>query len=333
MTAGIAYVLVAGILQGIFLLPMDHIRGWRWEQSWLAFSFFGMLAFNWLFAFMTLPQLPEVYRAVPVEDLSSLAVFGLGWGLGAVLFGLGMARLGLSLGYPIIMGLIASVGALAPLLIFFPNTLWDQKGLLIIAGTFVVVLGIVICSRAAARRETIGVGAHNDVGRGVAIAIAAGVLSCLPNIGMAFGERVMAWAREHGVASMQAANAVWALFFTAGFLINATYCLHLMWRARAESSKGSVGGAGRNLILTALMGLLWIGSFYGYGIGAGRLGSMGAVMGWPLFIATAIVVGNLVGFARGEWRSAPAGAKALLGRGLVVLFAAVAIIAVSGAIP
>src|ERR1700730_604838 len=115
MAAGICYVLAAGILQGVFLLPMDYVRAWRWERSWLAFSFFGMLAFNWLFAFTALPRILDVYHELPAADVAQLALFGLGWGLGAVLFGLGMARLGLSLGYPIIMGLIAALGALVPL--------------------------------------------------------------------------------------------------------------------------------------------------------------------------------------------------------------------------
>ena len=44
-------------------------------------------------------------------------------GLLGVLFGLGMARLGMALGYPIIMGLISSLGALIPLLVFFPQAL------------------------------------------------------------------------------------------------------------------------------------------------------------------------------------------------------------------
>src|SRR5262245_47781288 len=121
MATGFAYILAAGILQGVFLLPMDYVREWRWERSWLAFSFFGMLAFNWLFAFATLPRILDVYQGIPAADISRLALFGLGWGLGAVLFGLGMARLGLSLGYPIIMGLIAALGALVPLLVFFPG--------------------------------------------------------------------------------------------------------------------------------------------------------------------------------------------------------------------
>lgn len=328
---GLVFVLVAGILQGLFLLPMGFVRLWRWEHSWLAFSLFGMLVFNWAFASMTLPHIFDVYRAISVGDLGQLVLFGFGWGAGAVFFGLGMERLGLSLGYPIIMGLIASLGALVPLLVFYPKTLLSAKGAIIVAGTLIVVAGIVLCSRAGVRKETAR-GRHQEMGRGATIAVAAGVLSSLPNVGMTFGQGVIAIARVHGAPANMASNVVWALFFTAGFFVNAGYCLYLMFRHRTGKLLFGPGLA-RNLALTALMGLFWIASFYSYGIGAARIGALGPVIGWPLFIACAITVGNLVGFWRGEWRSAPAAATALLGRGLLVLFSAVALIAASGILP
>src|SRR6202050_488866 len=117
--AGLLLVLIAGIFQGVFLLPMDRTRGWKWEQNWLAFSFFGMILFNGLFTAITIPQILDIYRAAPMGDLVRLALFGLGWGLGAVLFGLGMARLGLALGYHSIMRGIGSLGAFLTMLIFF----------------------------------------------------------------------------------------------------------------------------------------------------------------------------------------------------------------------
>jgi L-rhamnose-H+ transport protein len=327
---GLSLVLAAGIFQGVFLLPMDHTRGWRWEQNWLAFSFFGMILFNWIFTAITIPQILSIYRLAPMGELVRLVLFGLGWGLGAVLFGLGMARLGLALGYPIIMGLIAALGALVPLLVFFPGTLASFKGGLILGGMLVVVIGILLCSRAGAAKGGTGPSARGSLAGGIVIAVAAGILSSLPNIGMAFAGQVIATAVARGVAPGLAANAVWALFFTAGFSVNAAYCFYRMARERNISLLWSADTI-RNLDLTALMGLLWIGSFYAYGTGAGRLGPLGPVVGWPLFIASSILVGNLVGIWRGEWQGAPRTARALLNGGLAVLLAAVGLIAVSGA--
>jgi L-rhamnose-H+ transport protein len=77
------------------------------------------------------------------------------------------------------------------------------------------------------------------------------------------------------------------------------------------------------------MALMWIGSFYLYGAGAARLGRWGAIAGWPLFISLSIVVGNLWGLRRGEWKGAPARARRLFNLGLLVLIAAVITVALS----
>ena len=332
MILGLSYVLVAGVLQGIFLLPMDRVRGWRWEETWLTFSFFGMLAFNWLFALATIPGIFDIYRATPVNDLARLLLFGLGWGAGAVLFGLGMARLGLALGYPIIMGLIASLGALVPLLLFFPQAIFSAKGWLIGGGTLVVLAGIVLCSRAAEQKAGPAATEQAGLTAGLVIAIAAGALSSLPNIGMAFATPMIAIAQTRGASANLAGNAVWALFFTAGFAVNAGYCLYRIFRPRPQAVAADRSPAS-NVVFGALMGLLWIGSFYSYGAGAARLGPLGPVVGWPLFITVSICVGNLVGLMRGEWRGAPAAARKGLTGGLLTLIVAVILIAASSALP
>jgi L-rhamnose-H+ transport protein len=324
--------LLAALLQGTFVLPTTLVREWAWEHTWATFSLLGMLVFNWIITLLFVPDIFSVYAASPARDLVVLGLFGLGWGVGAVLFGLGMDRLGMALGYPIIMGLIASLGALIPLLVFFPQTLLTTKGLVLLAGTATVIFGIALCSVGGSRRVPSGSKAiaadSNAFKVGLAIAILAGILSCLPNVGMAFGGNVIRSALALGVSQGSSGNTVWALLFTLGFVANLVYCLYLM------ISKKTLGQywnreTCRNLGLSALMALMWIGSFYLYGAGAARLGRWGAVVGWPLFISLSIVVGNLWGLWRGEWRGAPAAARRLLNQGLLVLIVAVIAVALS----
>src|SRR6202158_6084797 len=113
---GFLLVLLAGLLQGTFILPMTLVRKWAWEHTWATFSLLGMIAFNWIITLLFVPNIFAVYAASPPRDLAILALFGLGWGVGAVLFGLGMARLGMGLGYPLIMGVIARLGGVSPML-------------------------------------------------------------------------------------------------------------------------------------------------------------------------------------------------------------------------
>src|SRR5216684_8666055 len=317
---GFLLVLLAGLLQGTFILPMTLVRKWSWEHTWATFSLLGMIVFNWIITLLFVPNIFAVYAASPLRDLAILALFGLGWGVGAVLFGLGMARLGMALGYPIIMGLIASLGALIPLLVFFPQTLFTPRGLVLLAGTAIVIVGIAVCSIAGSRRTPSttksNAGSSNALTVGLVIALLAGILSCLPNVGMAFAKNVTSVAETMGVSQASSGNTVWALLFTLGSVANLAYCFYLMFSKNTLREYWN-GEAPRNLILSALMALMWIGSFYLYGAGAARLGRWGLVAGWPLFISISIVTGNIWGLWRGEWQGAPVSARRLLNRSLV----------------
>src|ERR1700730_9718969 len=332
LLTGFLLVLLAALLQGTFVLPMTFVKQWSWEHTWAKFSLLGMFVFNWIIALLFAPHIFALYGASPPRDLAILALFGLGWGVGAVLFGMGMDRLGMALGYPIIMGLIASLGALIPLLVFFPQALLTAKGLVLLAGTALVIFGIVLCSIGGSRRVFSSgqstSSRSNTFNVGLAIAILAGILSCLPNVGVAFGGNVTRTAEMLGVSQASSGNTVWALLFTLGSVVNLAYCVYLM------VSKKTLGQywnreTSRNLGWSALMALMWIGSFYLYGAGAGKLGWWGVVVGWPLFISLSIIVGNLWGLWRGEWRGAPASARRLLNLGLLVLIGAVIAVALS----
>lgn len=330
LLTGFLLVLLAALLQGTFILPMTFVRRWSWEHTWATFSLLGMLIFNWIITLIFVPNIFAVYNASPSRDLLILALFGAGWGAGAVLFGLGMDRLGMSLGYPIIMGLIAALGALIPLLVFFPQTLFTTKGLVLLAGTALAIVGIILCSIAGSRRTTSSSGTttNSSFTSGLIIAIMAGILSCLPNVGVAFGGNVTHAAAALGVSPAPSGNTVWALLFTLGFVVNFAYCLYLMIARKTASAYWGPETL-RNLTLSAAMAIMWIGSFYLYGAGASQLGNWGVIVGWPVFISLSILTGNLWGIWRGEWQGAPAPARAALQRGLIVLLAAVLAVALS----
>jgi L-rhamnose-H+ transport protein len=334
MTAllGLVIILLAAVLQGTFILPMKNTHGWRWEHSWFAFSTFGMLLLNAAIGFTTIPSLLAIYSSTPGRNLLVLAMLGFGWGIGAVLFGLGMDRLGMALGYPIIMGLIAILGGLLPFLLFRFHDLFSSRGLIYFLGTALAITGIVVCSRAAALRDQQKVSsspnARSGLFTGLLIATFAGVLSCLPNLGISLDAALIRAGESLHVAPSRAANAVWVLFFGAGFLANGIYCLWKMAQGRNRSDL--IRQATRhNLALIFAMAAMWIGSFYIYGLGVPRLGPTGTIFAWPLFICTSILVGNFWGIRAGEWIAAPAKARAKLRLGLAILLISVVVISLA----
>ena len=325
---GLALVLLAGLCQGTFILPMTLTRAWKWEHTWAAFSVLGMLVFNWAIGLSAMPHLAEAIRQTPPNDLAALLGFGACWGVGAILFGMGMEKLGMAVGYPVIMGLILSLGALVPLAQGGLHQFAGRPGLLLLAGTAVVLAGIVLCSRAAAEKSALRE-QLSSTRTGLTIAVFAGVLSCLPNVGLNNAAALTASALRLGASPHMAANAAWVVQFTAGFVVNFLYCLVLIVRRR-NASAFRIETA-RNLGLIAVMALFWIGSFYLYGMGAARMGRWGAIVGWPLFISLAILTGNLWGLWRGEWIGARATARTQLNRGLGIVLCAVVLFGLASA--
>src|SRR5262249_3064058 len=155
------------------------------------------------------------------------------------------------------------------------RSIFTNKGLFLLAGTALVIFGIALCSIAGSRRtpsEAKSAATQSNAFKiGLAIAIFAGILSCLPNVGVSFGGNLAQAAVSLGVSPASSGNTVWALLFTLGCVANLAYCLYLI------SGKRTFGQywnreTPRNLGLSAGMALMWIGSFYLYGAGAAKLG-------------------------------------------------------------
>jgi L-rhamnose-H+ transport protein len=74
------------------------------------------------------------------------------------------------------------------------------------------------------------------------------------------------------------------------------------------------------------MGIIWFAGIAAYGMGAADLGVLGAVIGWPLFMAMIIIAANLCGAATGEWKGASRLTYPYSWAGLAVLLIAICLI-------
>jgi len=323
-------VSIAGIFQGSFILPMTMTKNWQWEHSWLAFSVLGMIVLNWILTLIFIPDIFQIYKDIPPGTLLPLILFALGWGTGAVLFGIGMDKLGMSLGYPIIMGLVASMGALIPFLVFHSADVFTMKGLLLGIGMVLVIFGIILCTRAGSLKkgntEKKRVDRKDSFMAGLLISIGAGILCSFPNIGFSFGSGIVDRAVNSGVPVSLAGNAIWALFFTLGSTINIGYCIFLIIRKKSMG-QFKANMSFRNIQWGLIMAVLWIVSFYIYGVSTAKLGNLGNVIGWPLFMSISIIAGNMWGVWKGEWKGATAQSKRHLRLGILVLIIAIVVIA------
>src|SRR5260370_37861371 len=152
---GVAMALMAGILNGSFAVPMKYATRWKWENVWTLWSVVALLLVPWILALATIPDLFNFYRNSGSGTLLLLLGFGAGFGFAQVLFGLGLAAVGLSLGFALTIGLSTAVGSLLPLLILQPHAFLTSTGLIILAVVASIRLGRVVCPVAGTQKYRI----------------------------------------------------------------------------------------------------------------------------------------------------------------------------------
>jgi L-rhamnose-H+ transport protein len=325
---GLTLVFLGGMLNGSFAAPMKKLSAWRWENTWLIYAVTGLLILPWVVALVTVPHLAGVFQQSSGAVLIKVALFGFAWGIGGLLFGQGLARVGLALGFALILGITSSFGALLPLAILHHDQLWNRPGLALMAGTVVMTLGLVLLALAGKRRERDQAAAseRSNFGIGLIICILSGIFSAMLNFAFVFGEEMRQLSLHAGATTAMSGNAIWALGVSCGFLPNVAYCVYLLsknhtWGVYREKT-GGVGYA----LGAALMGVLWFSGIMTYGVGADVLGTMGGIVGWPVFISTAIIAGNLWGFLTGEWKGVSRTALVYCLTGISILFLAIVVI-------
>ena len=333
---GIFLALTAGVLLGGFALPMKKIRDWRWENTWLAYCFWGLIVFCWIFALISVPGLLSVILGAPLIALAPVFLFGAGWGAGCVLFGLALDKCGMALATAIVLGMNNALGALVPVLLFHREQLASRLGLTLVSGVALMVSGVALCAWAGSAREGSLEQAGNpasartsaQVRKGVLLAISAGVLGTLFNFAVVFGDPLRNLAERAGTPPVYANNAIWCVSLLGGFVINAGYCGYLLSKKRGWALYTSEQ-SGRNWPLSVIMGGTWMAGVVIYGMAVSKLGRFGPSIGWALIQSTAILAGNVVGLATGEWKNAGDRFRVRMTSGLAVLFAGLATVAAS----
>lgn len=330
MWIGLATVLLAGAFQGSFLLPSKWVKGWEWENYWLPFAATAYLIAPWALALATIPDLADVYRGAPGGAMAWVVLFGVGWGIGAVTFGLGVDAIGLALGFAVILGVAATSGTLVPLLLMPPSRFSTLQGVVTAASLATMLVGVAVCSFAGRWKETEDEDEDEGSGTGrrsyrlgLFICVASGLLSSCANLGFAWGEPIYGRAVSQGVAASVAPNALWPILTVPLFLCNAGFAARLLWKngtgARYRSSR-----TGINMFWSLVMGLLWMAGMGLYGAGANRLGELGKSLGWSILMSSMVLVANALGVLSGEWRGAPRASRRQLALGILILLAAIA---------
>jgi L-rhamnose-H+ transport protein len=304
-TAGLMLLVIAGVMNASFTLPMKFTRKWAWENTWTVWTLFALLILPALTAYLTIPNLGAVYSRAGAEVVVLVAMCGLAWGVAQVLFGLAVNAIGIALGFAIVLGLSAALGSLIPLIRLHPEKIFTASGLTVIAGVVLVVAGVSICAVAGRMRERAlgAVEQHKmSFSVGLACAVLSGVCAAAMNFGVAFGGALSRAAEVEGASPVWSINSVWFPLMLAGAIPSFFYCPYLM-KKNKTSGNFSLPGTGAYWLLALLMAVLWFASTIMYGVASGKLGELGAVLGWPLFMSLIVITASVLGIVTGEWKN------------------------------
>ena len=305
-TVGLILLLIAGTTNGSFTLPMKFTKKWAWENTWLVWSVFALLLFPPVVTFYTVPGVMDCFREAGLFIVVVVAACGAAWGVAQVLFGLAVDTMGIALTFSIVLGISAAVGSIIPLLRLHAERIFSRGGLGVLLGVALVIVGVVLCAIAGRRREASlsspsSPSQQSPVGRGLVFAVGSGLGAAMVNLGLAFGGPLLQRAQSHGAAPVWAPNAVWLPLMLAGAVPNIAYCLYLMRRNRT-AGRFSESGTWAYWFCALVMALFWFGSTSLYGVSAGKLGSWGTIIGWPLFMSLIVITASVLGIATGEWK-------------------------------
>lgn len=303
-TFGMIFLVFAGVMNASFTLPMKFTRRWPWENTWLAWTIFALLVLPPIAAISTVPQLGAVYASVSGGVLLSVVLFGAGWGVAQVFFGLAVDAIGIALTFSLVMGISAAMGTLVPLVRLHPERLNTPAGHGVLGGVGLVIAGVVLCAIAGRKREkalSIQTQGNRKAAAGLTLAILCGFGAAFVNFGLAFGSPLLVQAQHHGAGALSAANAVWLPLMLAGAIPNLLYCIWLLQRNRTANKfrEGGVSHYG----LAFAMAVLWFGSTLLYGAATAKLGEWGPILGWPVFMSLIVIMATLLGVSTGEWKN------------------------------
>ncbi|MFH0944993.1 MAG: L-rhamnose/proton symporter RhaT [Planctomycetota bacterium] len=330
---GLLLHAIGGLAAASFYLPYKRVRGWRWESFWLAGGFFSWIVAPWVLALIIVPETPAILAATPARTLFWTWFFGVLWGIGGLTFGLTMRYLGIALGYAIALGLCAAFGTLVPPLFKgeLAQIIASASGKTILLGVLICLAGIALSGKAGMqkekelpekeKRESV---AEFNFGKGVMVAIFAGVMSAAMAYGFAAGGPIGELAVERGTPELWQNLPVLVVVLFGGFTTNFAWCLFLILKERrlADYVRPMIAGErvplAANYLLCALAGLTWYLQFFFYGMGTTKMGAYG-FSSWTLHMASIIIFSTIWGIALKEWRGTSRATRLWIALGLLAL--------------
>jgi L-rhamnose-H+ transport protein len=351
---GVIYHWIGGLASASNFIPFRPIKRWSFEIYWIIQGFAAWILAPIVIGSIFVPGVATVLRMAPTANLWHTMFWGAMWGVGGLTFGLAVRYLGIALGYAIALGFCTAFGTLMP-------PIFDGQIHSIVRqpGGRVILLGVAICVGAIAVSGLAGYSKEKEVpaeekaaigerdysfGKGLAVAIFAGIMSSCFAYGLSAGKGIAQIARQqllaHGHSEFWQNLPVLIVVLIGGFATNLLWSIILIVRNRSAaqflgapginpegtSPEESTDPSQRlapavlfsNYALASLAGILWYFQFFFYSMGQTKMGKYD-FSSWTLHMASIIIFATLWGLVLHEWRETSRRTKLLMAFGLILL--------------
>lgn len=328
---GLLIIAVGSMGQSSSYVPIKKVKNWSWESFWLVQGVFAWLVFPYLGALLAIPEGHTLGELLSAGDGAAWRAifFGVLWGVGGLTFGLSMRFLGIALGQSIALGTCSAFGTLIPALMIGTD-LFTGEGLVLLIGVSVAIAGIAVIGYAGSLRaknmtEEQKKAAVKDfaLGKGLFVALLAGVMSASFNLGLEAAEPIRLKAIELGTNALYAGLPAILMVTAGGFVTNAVYCLYQNVKNKTLKDYTSVSASVwvNNLLFTALAGILWYSQFFGLTLGKSFFteGSVMMAFSWSILMSLNVTFSNVWGILLKEWKGAGSKTIAVLIIGMIIL--------------
>ncbi len=366
---GVLYHWIGGFASATNFIPFRRIRRWSWEIYWIVQGVAAWLIAPLLIASIFVPHLFDVLRASPPRAIGFAVLWGALWGVGGLTFGLSVRYLGIALGYAISLGLCTAFGTLIPPIYSGAITgiMHQTSGQIILLGVAVCLLAVVVNGfagwskeREVTPEEKAESGESDfSLGRGIAVAIFAGIMSSFFAFGLTAGAPIAQVAKTQLLAAgrldLWQNLPVLVVVLWGGFATNLVWSIVLIARNRSGAQflgtpgvnpmrAGHVTGdtlqdldpremaqrisppiLGQNYFFAALAGVIWYFQFFFYSLGQTKMGKYD-FSSWTLHMASIIIFATLWGLALKEWIGTSRRTRLLVTAGLALLIGSTLIV-------
>jgi L-rhamnose-H+ transport protein len=323
-------------------VPFKKVKSWSWESYWIVGGLFSWLIIPPLAAILTVPGFGDIISDTDSGTLMWTYFWGVLWGIGGLMYGLGMRYLGMSLGNSVLLGFTLAVGSLIPSIYYnyfpvegkttFSRLLTTTGGQWVLAGVVICLVGIVICGRAGwlkekelpeeKKKESIK---EFSLVKGLIVATISGILSGCFNFGIEAGEPMANAAVERGFNPLFQNNVTYVVLLWGGLTTNLIWCMILNSRNRTFGDYvNSETPLLSNYFFSALAGTTWFLQFFFYGMGESKLGN--GPSSWALHMAFIILVSNMWGVVLKEWKGVSTKTLLIFVLGLSAILASVVLV-------